>query len=746
MVTRSIFRLYLFGLVLLGGFVLLLWRLWVVQVEDHKKYLAQVPQADIVMQRVAAPRGEIKDRNGVPLAVNRMSFEIKLDLREIRRVYVSRHPKDIPKTSYQAQDGSGIWRQKEEDDIFKMYDLEVKPQLEALGLATQIDSNQMRRHYRTNRGIIPFTYLKEVSFDQLAKVAEQSRFLDGVTFSKRPLRKYPYGSMLCHVLGYVKQRGEMEIPADDPEGKEFDAYEYEDVGVAGVEQTMDKSLRGRPGRRFYPKDEHGKIVYEEILDKRVEPVKGDDLYLTIDARFQYISEMALREAKVGRGAAVVMDPNTGEVLAMASVPDFDPNKFIPAIDIDDWNVYAEDDTTPMMNRALSAYPPGSTFKVPVALAGAVAGVSDKYFTCPGSIAIGSRSFKCWIADKGGAHGTLGMSDALMHSCNCYFYRLGMATGIKTIDQVTHWFGLGEPTGIDLPQEAAGRVPNPKYVALTSGGNWTDAATANTSIGQGAVEASPLQMCVVAATVANGGQCYKPKLVLKTHDHRENVDTAFPDRPRYNLIEKGAKKASVDLVRKGMWKVVNGARGTAKAAKSEGYETAGKTGTAQAWRSNPDPKATGKARSIGDNKTWFITFAPYDEPKLAVCVFVENGKGGGVTSAPIAARIIKQCMATMAGSYHPPLQPLADAKGNFDAVDVVSYADDPVKEQSGEEEAITEADEPDRPAPKRKVQVAQPKLKSRPNAEGSNVRNREAPKPPQPPKKGLFRRLFNRGED
>lgn len=749
MVTGNLLRLYLFGLVVAAGFALLIWRLWVVQIEHHQKYLAALPRAGKVVQRVPGVRGDIRDRNGIPLATNRMSYEIKLDLREIKRLYESRH-KEIPKHVYEATDRYGTRRKREEADIFKMYDEEVKPQLERLGLAEPLNSDLMRRHYRTNRGVIPFIYRKEVPFDAVALVAEHGRFLDGVTISSRPLRHYPYGAMLGHVLGYVKQTGVLEVPEGE-EARSFDFYEGDDIGVAGIEATMDGTLRGRPGRHVFPRDEHGKIVYEELPEERVEPVKGSDVYLSIDLRLQYITERAMRDADVGRGAAVVMDPASGEVLAMVSVPNFDPNNFIPEVEVEKWKAYNEDPTEPLMNRVLLSYAPGSTFKIPVALAGCVGGISNRTFNCSGSVMLGSRASKCWIADKGGAHGTINLSDAIMHSCNAFFYKYGIATGIKTIDTVCHWFGLGEPTGIDLPYEAPGRVPNERILALMTGERWTEAQTAFASIGQGLVEATPLQMCNVAATVANGGICYKPKLVSKVHDHADHMDTAFPDRLRHDLRQEGAKPESIELVRKGMWKVINGDRGTAKSARSKGFESAGKTGTAQTPKFNRVTKSK-------ENDTWFIAFAPYDNPKFAVCIFIENGNSGGGTAAPIAARIIKQGMAMEAGAYNPPVQALPEAKGHYRKLEVTKYLDDPVdailaEQAASEDSAIVTPDE--RPVraerqKKRKPQPPAPKLKSKANAEGSNVRNQSRPAPPArpaaepspPPRKpGILRRLL-----
>lgn len=719
MVTRYVIRLYLFGLILVAGFAVLLWRLWVVQIEEHKKYLAQVPQAALMVQRTAGIRGEIKDRNGVPLATNTVSYEIKLDLREIERLYKSRH-KDVPKHLYSVNDKFGTRRLREEADIFEMYAAEVAPQLGRLNLLTDLNADEMRLHYRINRGVVPFTFRKEVGFDEIALVAEQSQFLDGVTISKRTLRRYPFGALLGHVLGYVKQRGELYIPPEDT-GK-YDFYEGDDEGIAGIEMTMDRHLRARSGQRVFPKDEHGKIVHDELMDRRIEPVKGHDVFLTINVDHQIIADLALREAKVGRGAAVVMDPNNGDVLALVSVPSYDPNKFIPEIELNDWKAYEDDKSQPLRNRAISEYAPGSVYKVPIALAGCLRGQSKRIFPCNGGMQFGGHFAKCT-----GSHGMLGLSDALMRSCNGFFYRYGMATGIKGIDAVGDWFSLGEPTGIELPGEDGGVLPGPD--ALGGGEPWRESETAFTAIGQGQVLATPLQMCAVAATVANGRYAYRPRLLDRTLDHAEGQFTVQQPRLKKNLLaENGALPAELELVRKGMWKVVNGEGGTARGIRTKDYEIAGKTGTAQAWlegKSHKDEKNK-------DYKTWFIAFAPYENPKYAVCVFVENGTSGGGTAAPIAARILKQAIAHDRGEYNPPRQPLPEAKGHFDHLERTVYSDDPVDAAllaaaaAGGEDPVAEAEPPsDRrpaaPRPRRSQAPEKPKIKTAPDAEGRSAR-------------------------
>jgi penicillin-binding protein 2 len=728
MVTRYVIRLYLFGLILAAGFAVLLWRLWVVQIEDHKKYLAQLPQAALVFHRTAGIRGEIKDRNGKALATNKVSYEIKLDLREIERDYRYHH-KEVPRHHYPFKDNFGTRRQREEADIFAMYEAEVAPRLKQLNLFAELDPEEMRLHYRTNRGVIPFTYRKQVGFEEIALVAEQSQFLTGVTISKRTLRHYPYGAMLGHVLGYVKQVGELDIPEEDA-GK-YDFYEGDDKGIAGIEKRMDDKLRARAGQRVFPKDEHGKIVHNELMDRRVEPIKGDDVFLTIDVEVQAIAEMALREAGVGRGAAVVMDPRSGDVLALVSVPSYDPNKFIPEIELNDWKAYEDDKSLPLVNRALSAYAPGSVYKVPIALAGCARGQSKRILMCGGGMLFGGHFSKCT-----GSHGNLGLSDALMRSCNGYFYRYGIATKIEGIDRIQEWFSLGEPTGIELPREDAGVLPGPDRVG--GGEMWSEAQTAFTAIGQGQVLTTPLQMCAVAATVANGGMSYRPRLIHSIYDQAEKVSTAEKPKLKVDLVaSKAISGNDFELVRKGLWKVVNGEGGTARGIRSKDYEIAGKTGTAQAWldgKSHKDDKNK-------DYKTWFIAFAPYEAPRYAVCVFVENGTSGGGTSAPIAARILKQAMARDKGTYAPPLQALAEAKGHFDRLERTVYADDPVDAAilaaaaATAEDPVVEAEPPAttrRPsaARRRKPQTEdRPKIKTRSSA---GARSDRSPRPASAP--------------
>ncbi len=770
MVTRYVFRLYLFGLLMLGGFGVLMLRLWKIQIEEYGRYSKELPGQKTLVRRLPGVRGEIRDRNGVPLAFNVMTLEVKLHLDEVEQAWRASHTDkkgqltaEVPTYEYTTKDETGRRMTRKAPDIFAMFSEETAPWMNELkvkvkgpdgkereeSLWTPINRDAMRSHYLTNKGIVPFTYRHDLPPELMYIAAEQQHLLPGVEVVPRALRRYPFGTMLSHVLGYVQRADDSRPPEL---AKVWDFYEGDDVGRDGVERSMDATLRGKEGKSVLLKDEHGAIVRStdqsgmkgrEFEVEHLEPVRGSDVYLTIDARIQYIVEKSLREARVegashlGRAACVVMDPNNGDVLAMCSFPNYDPNKWVPEIAKEDYKIYLDDDTDPLTNRAMLPYAPGSTFKAVTALAGIFSGISGHYYTCDGGVNYGAKYMKCWCSGKGFTHGSIGLTDALMHSCNAYFYQYGNKAGPKNILEASKFFGLGEPTGIELPREYPGTIPTPQWLALNKPKEaWSDAYTANTSIGQGFVEATPLQMCCVAATVANGGTSYRPRLVRKVHDFSENMDTAFPDRKRGDIEERGFKKSSMELVRRGMWKVVNADRGTGKAARSAPWETAGKTGTAQFWR----------GKDVKDNHTWFICFAPYDKPRYAVAVFIQGGESGGKVPAPIAAKILREAMKLEDGAESEKLNPppyLAEVKGHFDHIDLVSFPEQGavIAAASQPEDNSDDSGDSERreyKAPKRSKEAARPKIRQEADQEGSKV------KAPPPEKRGFFDRLFGRG--
>jgi penicillin-binding protein 2 len=649
---------------ILAGFVLaaiaiLLAKLWYVQVARGAHYASKISGRSQVTVRIPSVRGDIRDRNGLPLVQNRASYDVDFYLPDMVRGYKDRSGGILPRVEYLAP-VRGMMKKMQEADIVQIVNAAVIPRLSELELAQDYNAKRLQRHYRTNTEV-PFVYLEDIDFPTIARYCEHDVGLPGVDISIRPVRQYLYGALAGHLLGYVGMPEDLRNEADIGN---FNFYQPDAQGKSNVEKSMDAFLRGKPGVRVMQRNVKGQIDGELRVDP---PQQGANVYLTIDARIQYIAEQALRA--VGRAAAVVVDPNTGDVLAMASVPSYDPNIFIPSVSAADWKTINEDDTDPLMNRAINAYAPGSTYKIVTSIAGLRKGISSNRFTCSGGVTYGSKYMKCWVlAQHMAPHGSLGLSDAIKHSCNAFFYQFGNAAGIDNIVAVGEALGLGQKSGLNLTGENEGVLPGPKWLNIFNPRErWSNGHTANVSIGQGYVLASPLQMAMVVAAVANGGTCYQPRLIDRVLDQNgnpardENGNPAAPGPMiRAKLSDVGITPENMELIRNGMWKVVNEGGGTARRAKIKNAIVAGKTGTAQFWRG--DKK---------DNHTWFICFAPYENPRFAVCVFVQGAKSGGSVSAPIAARILEESIALDQG-YDPKLAWLDPAPGSFKAIDLVDF--------------------------------------------------------------------------
>lgn len=646
MVTPFRFRLYFLAVLVMAGFALLVYRLYQIQVIEHADWVARVPGSKFESVRIPGIRGEIRDRNGLTLVDSTPTYELQLDLREVVSAYLKTHKK-LPTYEWKRFDQYGFQEIRNETDIVAIVEETVFPGLQEQGLLADYSSSAMRVHYRSNRGIVPFTYRRDLSFKEFARFAENNIGIPGVTVTRTGRRRYLYDSLACHILGYMNLADSDQVPIEQK--REFNYYVGDDYGVMGVEKTMDHYLRGKPGKLVIEKDEKGKFVGEV---SRTEPEPGSDVYLTIDARIQTVVEQSLR--KVGRGAAVVIDPRNGDVLAMASVPSFNPNVFIPEVRLDDWKRYTEDPTSPMFSRAINPYSPGSTGKIPVALAGCLSGTCDRRFPCGGGAQYGNKFMKCWAT----GHGSLDLSTAIKVSCNGFFYRYANHTGIRNIQTITNLLGLGRVTGIEVTGENSGNIPNPEWLQM-QGLLWSDAFTALVSIGQGATEVTPLQMASVTATVANGGKVWQPRLVKKVVDRDGSVVKEDPPVLRADLTREGLRPEHIEIVKRGMWRVVNEGGGTAGRAKSELTVLSGKTGTAQ----TANPKQPTNA--------WFIAFAPYDEPEMAVCVFVENGNSGGGAASPIAKNIIDNAIALQKGA-EIEVAALPEAIGRTDRIMSVSF--------------------------------------------------------------------------
>jgi penicillin-binding protein 2 len=721
-------RLQFLALLMLVGLAALLGKLWLVQVAHGPEWTARIRGSSEATVRIPSVRGEIRDRNGVTLVQNRASYAVDFYLPEMVKGYRERVGSP-PMTEYRSTI-NGMPKDLKEPDIVKIVNTGVVPRLNELDLARNYNAGQLQRHFRTNTEV-PYSYIKDIDFATMAKFSEHDVGLPGVDITIKPVRSYVFGALASHMLGYVGAPDD----TNKDEAKKFTFYQPDVEGKSNVEKSMDEYLKGKPGVRYMRRNAKGQI--DGVL--REEPPKaGANVNLTIDARIQMIAEEALRS--VGRAAAVVVDPNNGNILAMVSVPSFDPNTFIPSIKLKDWETLRKDEANPLINRAVSAFPPGSTFKLVTTLAGLRKNLASQRFNCGGGVTYGDHFFHCWIGEKGGSHGTLGVSDAIKVSCNSFFYQFGNAAGIDAIDETGESLGLGQTSGIEITTESPGVLPGPEWMHIHyPRERWSSAYTANVSIGQGYDLVTPLQLAMVYATVANGGVSYYPKLVQSVTDadgkpllNEKGAPVVSPAPKIRRDLRFDFQPEQIELARRGLWKVVNEDGGTGQRARLSGVQVAGKTGTAQAM-------TEGKKDTIA----WFACFAPYDQPKYAISVMVQGGEHGGSVAAPIATRILSRALAMEEGTFDPQLAWLAPAhKANpFQMIAAVDFKDSDPKVTASDEENLDGSTNSDMANA-----GADPDVELEADANGRvagqqrMVRPTPAPTPP-PRKPNFFERLF-----
>lgn len=654
MEPRYRFRLYLLTAAVLVGFGALLTRLHEFQIERRDEFLGMVPGDRQVTIREPGVRGEITDRNGITLAKNVRDYEITFNLQEIYAAYRRQHSE--LKIERMTTKG-GMYRKETERDIVGIVNESViaRLQREDLNLARNYSAGALRAHYLTHGGLVPFSYRTDLSYEEFAKFAEHNLELPGVYLSLNSERRYPYGALASHVIGYLKQWDKGDIP----EGAErrFDHYIGEAKGIAGIEATMDNILRGPEGRREMLKDEKGTIRGEIA---HVRAGNGAKVELALDARVQYLAEETLRHA--GRAAAVIMDVQTGEILAMASVPDYDPNDFIPAIKKEKYASYRNNKAEPLINRSISNFTPGSTFKLGTSISGAMKGQATRIFSCDGYVQYGNAKVGCWIWNKNkGSHGSEAMPTAIKNSCNPYFIKLANSIGGKSMTDGFTMLGFGKPTGVPLPNEASGVIiGNRNWRASHPGASVTQHDIALFSIGQ-SVLATPLQLCAMVCSIANGGKYLQPRLVKKAI--AMDGTQLIRDEPKVavDLLKEGVKESDLAIIRKGMWMAVNEG-GTASAVKLPDVQIAGKTGTAQV---NP---------VLNTHHCWTVAFAPYDKPKYAVVVMVQDGDSGGHVAGPLVQHIFRGLMERDKG-VKLPLQVQKPFGGHMDKIPSIPALDD-----------------------------------------------------------------------
>jgi penicillin-binding protein 2 len=654
-------RLGALALLIFAAIGVLLSRLWNVQVVNSDSAKQRSEEQTTVRARIAPARGAICDRNGVMLAENRPSFDIDFYLGDLRRDYAESHKGNVPRLPLRpTKDG----RKRSEDDIVEIVKESIEPIKDTLGLTAPLNEKEIREHFRTDPDL-PYHYMTDLDFATVANFEERNLGMTGIRVAQNPAREYTYGAFAAHILGYVGK------PDNQNEHRSSDGTAYDTVGRHGIEAIMDAQLQGEPGSTVQRVSSQGYYIEDKKLEATFQPpTMGSTLYLTIDARIQYIAETAMRNAGIGRGAVVVMDPRNGDVLALVSVPSYDPNKFIPKIAAKDWDALNQDPTAPMFNRALHAFAPGSTYKIMVALAGLKSGnvTVNTPFDCPGAIQIDDHLFH--NSDSTDA-GTMSLIHAICVSSDVFFYQYGIRTGIEAIDAMGKLAGFGHKWGLlGDADEDAGILPGPEWMKANDKwlvkthniDHWSRAQTANTSIGQGFVLNTPLQMATFLCAVANGGTVYQPRLYSRVVDYKGDTKAEIPPGQVYSNL--GVRPSDLKAVQEGMREVV--AEGTATLAQVPGYQLAGKTGTAQAHI-----KVDGEIRK--DLKCWFYCYGPYEAPRYVTCVVVEGGTWGGTTTAPIAQEIMRRLFAMDKGTAPETPTFLQPALGNFNGLGAVDVA-------------------------------------------------------------------------
>jgi penicillin-binding protein 2 len=576
---------------------------WVLQVVKHAKFEEMAENNHQRTLALRAPRGIVLDRNNHVLIENRPSFSISI-MRE--------HSKDLNRT--------------------------IRMLAAVLGYEESVVREIVNRHRRepTYR---PITIVLDASIAQVSAVKARRLELPDVVVEPAPTRRYPE-KLAAHAFGYVGEVSDKEV-GEDESLKSGDI-----VGQAGIEKIYNAQLMGIDGARRVVVNSVGREI--RVLDQQ-EPIEGKRLQLTLDFDLQKAVEDGFRVAGFN-GAAVILDPQNGEVLAFASLPEYDPNAFAAGIDRASFSALINDELKPLQDRAIQGrYSPGSTFKMAVATAALQENVITPDFKvhCGGAANFFGRSFKCW---KAGGHGTMDLRHAIEQSCNVYFYTIGNMTGIDKIHKWATLLGLGEKSAIDLPNEVQGLVPSPEWKQQRFKEKWYSGETISVSIGQGGVSITPVSMAVYAAALANGGTRVTPHLLKAVDD-----GTGWKSRP----TPPPNAKAPVDpekfqAIRDGLWMVVNGG-GTGGRARMPGHDVAGKTGTAQVI-SNEGRAAARTTKDLRDNG-WFVFFAPRDKPEIAGVVFLEHGIHGP-NAASVARHILETYFAKKEG------RPLPEVPADF----------------------------------------------------------------------------------
>jgi len=575
-----------------GAFVILLLRLFYLQVIQGQELRRLSKNNCIRLQSTDPSRGMIFDCNGTLLVDNRPAFDLSIILKDAKPV-----DRTIEK-------------------LAKLIDVPVSD------LIKKLEHDKGVSSYKS------ILLKQDIGRDALAAVEVRKFDLPGIVVNVKPRRHYINRQSAAHLIGYLSEINSDELKS----GKYPECKGGDFIGKFGVEKVFEPFLKGKRGGRQVEVNVMGQVV--KVL-KTVDAQPGQNIYLTIDHILQEKAEALLEGAA---GAVVAMDPETGDILVMASSPSFDQNAFVDGMSHKQWKSLISNPLRPMANKAIQGeYPPASTFKIITAIAGLEEGIVDKKTTmhCPGYYRYGNRVYRCW---RRGGHGSVNIVKALSESCDVFFYQVGQKLGVDRLAFYAKACGLGSATGINLDDEAGGLIPTAAWKKRRTGIVWQGGETLSVAIGQGYDLATPLQILVLTSALANGGTRYKP-LILKSV---KTVDGDIVIQNKRQVIGKlPASKKTLAIVKKGLWEVVRNPKGTGRIAYIKGIDISGKTGTAQVVGRKNDPDLSEK--DLPDHfkaHAWFVAYAPSVDPQIAVAVLVEHGGHGSSAAAPIAREIIR----------------------------------------------------------------------------------------------------------
>ena len=609
-------KIKVYFVLVVTSFLVILMRVWYLQILKGEDFMGKSEQNRVRKISLADYRGEIKDRLGNIIVNVRPSFSL----------YVT--PEDADNLSESLEFLSGL---------------------------IEINKDKLRSDIRRSPSFKNVLIKRDISRREVAYIEENKMLLPGIRIKIEPIRNYAHKNFASHVLGYLGEVSKSELKIS-----KFSRYELGDmVGKNGLEKIYESQLRGKKGFKEVEVDVSGREL--KVL-RKFSPKTGNSLVLTLDSRVQSkletLMDEVLRENSV-EGSAVVMKVQSGEIIAMVSKPSFDPNFFATGISTKQWSGLVLDEKNPLQNRTIDGqYPPASTYKVVTAYAALAEKIIKPESTifCPGHFRLGKRNYRCW---KKMGHGDMNLHDALVQSCDVYFYKLGHRLGINNLAKYATKLGLGELTGIVLKGEKSGLVPSKQWKKKFKNEPWYPGETISASIGQGYNLVTPLQSARMISTIASGGLLVRPYLVKRIEDYDGRlIQEFFPEVIKKIKIEPEVLRN----IKEGLRGVVHEAHGTGRRARLKNVIVAGKTGTAQvvAMKDSEEIDPEEETPYSHRDHAWFVAFAPYENPEVAVSVIIEHGGHGGATAAPIAGGILKTYF-----SHYPPSKTIELSKGKIE---------------------------------------------------------------------------------